>query len=120
MSTDAGQTWTPLGHAEIPADNEYSSGWMYGRRSLEPAETKKAWVRVQLNAGGYSTGLIEAQAYGVYRTEAPQALAITYAWKEDGQLKTHRESVAAGTREHMFFVPTGPSIRDEFVRLEAP
>jgi len=119
LSTDDGKTWQPLGRAEIPADNEYSSGWMYGKRDVSQAKTKSAIVRAHVYAGGYTTGLIDADLYGVYRTAPPQSARITYGWKENGRLKTHVENINAGRSEHAFTVPTGDRIVDEFVRIEA-
>ena len=119
MSSDEGRTWKPLGKVELPTDNEHSSGWMYGRTEL-PGDNKSALVRAHLYAGGYQTGLIAAELYGVYRTPPPQAARITYAWKEGGQVKQHVEQIPAGVANHRFHVPTGEKIVDEFVRIEVP
>lgn len=119
LSTDGGKSWQPLARAEIPADNEYSSGWMSGRLPIR-GESKSALLRVHLYAGGHATGLIELQAYGIYRTEPPQPVTITYSWKENGSTKSHREQLPANTTRHEFVVPTGPQIVDDFVRFELP
>ena len=117
LSTDGGQSWQPLAHAEVPADNEYSSGWMSGKLPAR-GDSKSALLRVQLYAGGHTTGLIEVQAYGVYRTAPPQPVTITYSWKENGSVRSHREQLPAGTGRHEFVVPTGMDIVDELVRME--
>jgi hypothetical protein len=116
LSLDGGQSWSLLGEAKIPADNEYSSGWMYGRRQVEPG-VRTALVRATFYQGGHQAGLIEAQLYGLRQTAPPQALDLTYAWKEDGAVKQHTEQIAAGKNEQRFRVPTGAAISDEFVRL---
>jgi hypothetical protein len=109
-----------LAQADLPTDNEYSSGWMYGRADVSAREPKVALVKAYLDGGGYQTGLISAELYGVYRTPPPQAARITYAWKEGGELKQHIERVPAGVKEHRFHVPTGDQIVDELVRIEVP
>ncbi len=119
MSTDNGKTWKKIAEAPIPNDNEYSSGWVYGKADMSSERMTKAIVRANVYAGGYTTGLIDADLYGVYRTAKPQAARIIYGWKEGGELKTHSEDVHAGKAEHVFTVPTGKNIVDEFVRIEA-
>jgi len=76
-------------------------------------------VRVTLYAGGHKTGLIDGELYGIYDAGESGPLQVTYGWKENGQLKTHTEKVAAGAKEQKWTVPTGKSIRDEFVRIAA-
>lgn len=116
LSTDGGKTWKPLGKADAPKDNELSSGWVYGK--AEATGTKHALVRVNLYAGGYQTGMMQAELYGICRTPPPGAVKLTYGWKEGGTPKTHVENVPAGAKEHKFQVPTGAAITDDFVRME--
>ena len=66
VSIDGGKTWKPMGKADLPKDNELSSGWVYGKADV--AGAKSALVRVNLYAGGYQTGMIMAELYGIYRT----------------------------------------------------
>jgi len=120
VSTDGGKTWELMGKAEPPADNEYSSGWMYGRADIAKPGVKSALVRATVYAGGYQTGVIEAQLYGLRKTAEPQGAKITYGWKEGGVAKSHVENVPAGAKEHPFKVPTGAAIVDDFVRIETP
>lgn len=120
ISTDGGKTWKRFAQAEIPADNEYSSGWMYGKADVSTANTKTALVRVHLYAGGYQTGLIDFDLYGVHQTGKPQPLTLTYGWKEGNADKTHMEQIPAGKQQHRFRVPTGAKITDHLIRLEAP
>ena len=119
VSMDEAGSWQSLDRPVIPKDNEYSSGWMYGRADVSKSNSKSAIVRAHLYGGGYQTGLISAEMYGIYRTPPPQAAKITYAWKEAGELKQHTEAIPAGKAEHRFRVPTGEKIVDEFVRIEA-
>jgi hypothetical protein len=120
VSTDDGRTWKLLGKAEIPADNEFSSGWAYGRASVADARVKSALVRMHFYGGGYRTGVIDARLYGSYRTPPPQSLEIEYGWREDGAVKTHVEHISANAPGQSFTVPTGLRISDDFVRLRCP
>jgi hypothetical protein len=117
LSLDGGQSWQPLARAEIPPDNEYSSGWMYGKKPIGAAGVKQALVRAHFFNGGYEAGLIDAQIYGLRRTARPEAAEITYGWKEGGERRQFRQRLAAGTHEQSWNVPTGPSIVDDFVRI---
>jgi hypothetical protein len=120
ISTDGGRNWKLLARADVPKDNEFSSGWVYGSADVAAAKTRGALVRVTLYQGGYNVGLIAAEFYGIAKTPPPQALTLTYAWKEGGMVKTQTEKVPAGSAEWKFTVPTGKTITDEYVRLEAP
>ncbi|MBY0527507.1 MAG: hypothetical protein K2R98_29190 [Gemmataceae bacterium] len=120
VSTDGGKTWKLMSKADVPKDNEYSSGYVYGAADVSAAKVNSALVRVTVYQGGYQVGLMTAELYGVYQTPKPQPMKLTYAWKESGQLKTHVENIADGAREHKFQVPTGKTIVDEFVRMEVP
>ena len=120
VSSDEGQTWEPMATVEPPADNEYSSGWMYGLADVVDSKSQSALVRATVYGGGYQTGVITAEIYGVYETRPPQALSLVYGWKDNGQTKTHHEQVPASASEHRFRVPTGEKIVDEFIRLEVP
>lgn len=118
VSTDGGKTWKQFGKADVPTDNEFSSGWVYGKADIASANVKSALVRVHLYAGGYQTGLMHVEMYGTHQTTPAQAATVTYAWKEAGQVKTHTEKIAAGAKEHTFQVLTGAAIVDEYVRIQ--
>lgn len=120
VSTDGGKTWKLMGKADVPKDNEFSSGWMYGAADVSAAKTKTALVRFTVYQGGYQVGLMTAEVYGVHQTPPPQPVKLTYAWNEGGTVKTHVEQVPAGKAEHRFQVPTGKTITDEYVRMEVP
>ncbi|MEX0704904.1 MAG: hypothetical protein WD069_22585 [Planctomycetales bacterium] len=120
VSTDGGKTWQEFARADVAKDNDYSSGWAYGRADASAANAKSALVRATFYQDGYQTGLFDAEVYGIHETPAPQAAKLTYAWKEGGQVKTHVEAIPAGAKEKTFTVPTGAKIVDEYVRIEAP
>ncbi len=120
VSTDQGQTWRTFARSDVPADNEFSSGWVYGVAEIPETNVREAIVRAHLYAGGYPTGLIDAEFYGLHATTAAQSLELTYGWREGDQAKTHKETIPADATEHRFQVATGETIVDDFVRLAAP
>jgi hypothetical protein len=73
-----------------------------------------------LYAGGYQTGLIGVEMYGVYQTANAQPAEVTLAWKEAGQVKTHAEKVPPAAKEYQIKVPTGAAIVDEYIRVRMP
>ena len=121
-SVDEGQTWNPLATAINALDNEYSSGWVYGRVPVAVPGTARALVRVHLNGGGQATGLIDFEAYGLYQTPPPQAVEVTWAWhpSKSEQVQTHRETIAADVREHSWSIPTPAALTDAWVQIKAP
>ena len=120
-SVDGGKNWMTMAVADIPADNEFSSGWLAGTADVSASGVREALVRLTLYGGGYQTGLIDAQFYGIYETSPPQELQIEYGWKDrDGKLQTYDVTVPAGTEQKRFTVPTGKHITDEFVRMSTP
>lgn len=120
ISTDKGHTWRPIVQADVPADNEFSSGWIYGRAEVAGASAGEALVRIRFYQGGYQTGLIDVQIYGVYEQSRPSETVLTYGWSEGGRSRTHVARLPAGTDEKTFNVSTGKKIADEFVRIETP
>lgn len=120
ISTDGGATWRKFAQADVPTDNEYSSGWIYGSADVANAQSNEALVRVHLYAGGYPTGLLDAELYGLYQTQKPQALELTYGWSENSQSKSQLEKIPTGAAQHSFQIPTGADLTDEFIRLAAP
>lgn len=119
VSLDNGQTWSPLAKADIPSDNEYSSGWMFGRRAVDVSGVKHALIRTTFYNGGHQASLIEAQLYGLRRTATPQAAQVTFSWKENGNSRESVQTLSADVREKIFVIPTGSNIVDDFVRIEA-
>jgi hypothetical protein len=120
ISTDGGKSWKPFGRADIPKDNEFSSGWMSATADVSAAKGQAALVRMHVYGGGSQVGLLAAELYGVHATPPPGPVQLTYAWKEGSTLKTHTEKVPAGQSEWKLSVPTGKQIVDEYVRLEVP
>lgn len=118
VSTDDGNSWETFAKADIPSDNEFSSGWLAGRVRLE-GNSKKALVRFSMYAGGHRTGLIDAQLYGIYDVPSVQPVTVEYGWLENGDLKRHTEHISRRTRFHEFKIDTGTEIRDQFVRFTA-
>ena len=116
VSTDNGESWRTFAKADIPDDNEFSSGWLSGKTAIK-SDVKTALVRFHMYAGGHRTGLIDAQFYGVYDIPSNQGLTIEYGWLESNRLKRHKQAVPQGVFEQAFRVDTGSSIRDEFIRL---
>ena len=116
-SSDGGKTWKPLGKADVPTDNEYSSGWMYGKADVSKAKTNSALVRCHFYAGGYQTGLITAELYGISQALKRSPVTLTYGWKEDGKSKFHRENLPTNKPEWTITIPTGKEIKDDFIRL---
>jgi hypothetical protein len=117
VSLDDGNSWSPLAKAEIPEDNEYSSGWMFGRRTVMDTGVKTALVRAHFYNGGNQAGLFQVELYGLRRTSQPQATQLTFGWKESGEAQVFMETLPPGTQERTFAVPTGPNTVDDFVRL---
>ena len=118
VSIDNGKTWRMFAKADIPVDNEFSSGWLYGTVKVN-GDTEAALVRFSMYAGGHRTGLIDAQFYGIYDAPSNQAVTVEYGWREANRLKCHTETVPRGIFQQTFRVGTGSSIRDEFIRLIA-
>jgi hypothetical protein len=118
-SLDEGQNWHSLAEAVIPTDNEYSSGWMYGRKALSAPGPRSALVRANFYNGGRQAGLIDAQLYGLRKTSPQQPATMTFGWLEDGRQQQLRQELPAGCEQRQFNVPTGPSIVDQFVELAA-
>ncbi len=100
-STDGGQTWDKLGTADPPPDNEFSSGWVYGNKNFPEPVDQSVLVRVTLNGGGYGTGLLTTELYGLRQTSQSSALKVTYGWREDDKRKQHSFVVAKGRAEQI-------------------
>ena len=107
-----------MAKSDVASDNEYSSGWMYGTADVSDKDVHEALVRMTFYQGGYSTGLIDAQIYGIHRQESFGEATVTYSWREGGKKKTHTEEIPPGSETHAFDVPTGKDVSDEFVRIE--
>ena len=116
-SIDNGATWQRLGHVALPADNEFSSGWVYGSTAAINGDARSALVRVELNGGGSATRLLAAELYGLRKTAPPTAATVTYGWTENGKSLEHAFQVPAGDSTATSLVPTGKNIRDRFVRI---
>lgn len=119
-SVDCGQSWQDLGTAIPPADNEFSSGWVYGQRVFPETTEKDVLVKVRLFGGGYGTGLLTAELYGIRATSPSSASQVTYSWFEGDTRKEYSFDVPANREEFSVKIPTGRQIRDDFVRIAIP
>lgn len=117
ISTDSGNTWQEMARAEIAEDNEFSSGWLAGAADVSDQRATSALVRVGLYAGGYQTGLLQAQFYGVYGTEPPGPVELSLGWKEGEEPKNWQTQLEAGVKQRSFEVPTGEQVTDQFISL---
>jgi hypothetical protein len=120
VSTDLGKSWRRFAQAEIASDNEFSSGWLAGQTDVDPSPGKPILVRANLYAGGYRTGLLQADLYGIYQTRTPQQATLTYGWKEAGELKTWTQVVSGSSEGQRFQIPTAEKIEDAFARIAVP
>jgi len=117
-SMDEGRNWSSLGESTPPVDNEFSSGWVYGASKMDHRQpSNEALVRVSLNGGGYPTGLITTELYGLRRTAASSAATVTWSWFEGEQSRTHTADLPAGSDSHVEYIATGQQVRDDFVRI---
>ncbi|TVP96821.1 MAG: hypothetical protein EA381_16575 [Planctomycetaceae bacterium] len=120
VSIDNGRTWRQMGRSDIPEDNEFSSGWLAGSAEFEDSTATAAFVRCNLYAGGYRTGLLQVQLYGIHETATPQELELAYGWEEAGEEKSWSTKIPANTAEQTFELPTGQKITDRYIRMTAP
>lgn len=116
LSLDDGRSWRSFAKADVPANNEYSSGWLSGRTQVTGQHTA-ALVRCVMHAPERKSGLIDAQLYGICDAPVLRQLTAEFGWLEDGQLKTHTAELTAGGDRVTTTVPTGPVVQDQFVRL---
>jgi hypothetical protein len=118
LSEDEGRTWRQFAAADLPVDNEFSSGWVGGDTPLSASKVSRAHVRVRLFGGGYPVGLIRAELYGVRDADHGGETTIRWRWKENGMPREHVEKIPVGGSEHRFQLPTGPNVTDDAVIVE--
>lgn len=118
VSTDNGRTWSVFAAADIPTDNEFSSGWLAGSADLPRNLSQIALVRCRMSTPGRRAALIDAQFYGVYETPPPQEIQLEFGWDEDGVARNWSKTVDTPTFEQ-FTVPTGMNVSERFVRISA-
>lgn len=116
-SLDGGATWLPLGRAAPPADNEFSSGWVYGAADFETPASEEVLVRVDLFGGGAATGLLAVELYGLRQTQCNSPAIVTCEWREGNELRRHAVTVPAGAAEFTAEIPTGAEMRDHAVHI---
>lgn len=119
VSTDDGKSWSDFATAKIPADNEFSSGWLAAEADVSAAGIHQALVRVHMHMPGRQAALIDAQLYGIHKAADAGRVNVEFGWLEEGQLKTHHTVLPAKTDSKTIHVPTGNSVKDSFVRIQA-
>ncbi|MEQ9408653.1 MAG: hypothetical protein RIK87_13035 [Fuerstiella sp.] len=119
LSTDDGASWSPFAAADIPADNEFSSGWLAGRTDISVADATTALVRFHMHCPGRRAALIDARLYGIHDVPASGRVAVEFGWGENGALKTHRTQLDPEVTSATIHVPTKDNIVNRFVRLQA-
>lgn len=116
-SLDGAKSWRPLGDVQPPEDNEFSSGWVYGTNSFSTPSPQEVLVRVTLFGGGYATGLMTAEMYGLRRTQHNSSVEVTYRWQEEQRKRSYSFTIPAGEEEFQVEIPTGERINDHSVTM---
>ena len=119
LSTDSGATWQTFATADIPSDNEFSSGWLYGEADVDKESCRRALVRFHMHAPGRQAGVIDARLYGIHDVERYGRIAVEFGWQEKGRHKVFKKKLAANVESARFRVPTLDGVKDEFVRIIA-
>ena len=119
ISTDNGETWQTFATADIPTDNEFSSGWLYGKAELTQAGCRNALVRLHMHSPGRRVAVIDARLYGIHEVPPPTGVTVEIGWQEQGEPKLFKKQFAAGMTSTTFRVPTSDDVKDEFVRITA-
>lgn len=119
ISTDSGATWRTLATADIPADNEFSSGWLYGKADVSKADCRNALVRFYMHSPGRNVGLIDARLYGVHEVQPLNRVTLEFGWQEQGKARLFKKQLAAGMTTARFRVPTLDGVKDGFARITA-
>lgn len=119
LSTDQGSNWRTFATADIPTDNEFSSGWLSGRTDVSGLPTKTALVRLVMHTPGRRAALIDAQLYGVHEVPPSRIVTTEFGWLENGKLRTHHVRISPNQSSAQIHVPTGSQISDSFIRLKS-
>ncbi len=119
FSTDEGTTWEQFAVADIPTDNEFSSGWLSGSADVSLDECTEALVRFHMHIPGRPAALIDAQLYGIHEVAPAGPVAVEFGWLEGGELRTHKTDLAAKVTSTTLQVPTSDKIQDQFVRIRS-
>lgn len=119
VSTDEGQTWKTFAVADIPADNEFSSGWLAGNVDVAGVGCRKALVRIHLSAPGRNAALIDARFYGLHETRRSGKVAVEFGWMEGDRLRTHTTNLEPQVVSTDLHIPTLETVKDSYVRIHA-
>ena len=119
LSTDKGKSWKEFAVADIPSDNEFSSGWLSGNADVSSNNTNNALVKFVMHTPGRRAAVIDAQLYGIHETPRSPIVAVNYGWIENKKLKTHSTRIEPNAKSARFRVPTGDNIMDSFVQIHS-
>lgn len=119
-STDGGTTWHPIvagWNIERRGDNPpdfWSQSMCYGSAKLKEPATGPVRIRFR-NDGGRKYA--RAEAHLVYRVPENDATKVTFAWTEDGTVKTASHEFAAAPEIATWSVPTGTDVKTRWVEF---
>jgi hypothetical protein len=119
VSTNAGKTWKEFAKADIPNDNEFSSGWLSGKADVSGTDSKDALIRFHMHTPGRNAGLIDARLYGIHAVRPSGLVTVEFGWLEDGNLRTHQTQLGANAIAADLRVPTRGNVVDQFIRVVA-
>ena len=87
--------------------------WPEVDRSVQlPHAAKKVYLRYRVQ-----NMALDSVRYAIDATDSavPTTLAITHAWKENGQLRQHQQQIPAGTKNSNYQVKTGSTLENEYL-----
>jgi MYXO-CTERM domain-containing protein len=117
-ASDAGP-WTPIGRADVPMDDELSSGWVYGSSGAAALGASTAFVRYSSNNGGRPPRLRFLRLYATYSVPAPSTpVLVTYVWN-NGADRMDAHMVAAGAANDAWTIQTGTGVKQRKVVIQA-
>ncbi|MCA9050469.1 MAG: hypothetical protein KDA89_17150, partial [Planctomycetaceae bacterium] len=120
LSADDGQSWSQIEEADVPADNEFSSGWLAGSAAVKAENCRSALIRFRMHSPGRPAALIDAQFYGVREAVTDADMIVEFGWLEGTHRRAHRAEFSGNRNELRFQILTGSQVRDEYVRFSVP
>ena len=123
-SVDDGTTWKPVVSdwkierrgAEPP--DLWSQSFTYGRAEVGTAhESRQVQVRFS-NNGRKQYRRVEAHLG--YQVANPTPAKVTFAWTENGELKTSTREVASGDQQQRWTIDTQGEVETKWVEISAP
>lgn len=119
VATDENANWKTFAVADIPSDNEFSSGWLSGEADVEASGSSTAFVRFVMHVPGRRAAMIDAQLYGIHETQPLRTVEAEFGWFENSKKRTHKVRISPNQSSARIRVPTGTDVTDNFVRLTA-